>query len=154
MKPLFVLILAFIVTLLCIHFISGGWNYILSGNIALAVMLVFTAIGHFVYSEGMALMMPNFIPAKKTMVYLTGVMEILFAAGLCITSARRLAADLLILFFLIVLPANINAAQKSVDYQKATFDGRGVGYLWLRIPMQVFFILWAAYFGMILQPEE
>ena len=84
------------------------------------------------------------------LVYLTGVLEILFAIGLCIAATRRLSADLLILFFLIVLPANINAAQNSVDYQKASFDGKGVGYLWLRIPLQIIFILWAAYFGIIL----
>jgi len=75
----------------------------------------------------------------------------IFSVGLCIPDTRRLTADLLILFFLLLLPANINAAQKSVDYQKATYQGKGVSYLWLRIPMQVFFIVWVAYFGMILK---
>ena len=91
------------------------------------------------------------LPAKKTLVYITGAFEILFAIGLCIPGTRRLAADLLILFFLIVLPANINAAQQNVDFQKATYDGKGVGYLWLRIPLQIIFIFWAAYFGIILE---
>ncbi|MGZ3766273.1 MAG: DoxX family protein [Mucilaginibacter sp.] len=151
MKPLFVLIFAFVVTILVVHFLKGGWDYVLSGNVAMASMLLFTAIGHFVYWKGMTMMVPAFIPAKKTLVYLTGIMEIALAAGLCISSTRRLSADLLILFFLLVLPANINAAQKTVDYQKATFEGRGVSYLWLRIPMQVFFIVWASYFGIILE---
>lgn len=117
----------------------------------MAAMLLFTAMGHFVYREGMAMMVPEYVPAKKQLVYLTGVMEILFAVGLLIPDARRLAADLLILFFLLILPANINAAQKSVNYRKATYEGYGVSYLWLRIPMQVFFILWVAYFGMIVK---
>jgi uncharacterized membrane protein len=150
MKPLIVLLFASLAALLATHFINGEWDYVLAGNIGMAAMLLFTALGHFKFSEGMAMMVPGFVPAKKTMVYLTGIMEIAFAIGLCIPATRRLAADLLILFFLLVLPANINAAQKSVDFQKATYEGRGVGYLWLRIPMQVFFILWAAYFGMIL----
>jgi len=151
MKPLVVLLFSFIIAFFITHWIQGGWDYIFPGNLAMAIMLLFTALGHFKFSEGMSMMVPEFIPAKKQLIYLTGFMEVAFAIGLCIPDARRLAADLLILFFLLVLPANINAAQKSVDYQNATYQGRGVGYLWLRIPMQVFFILWVAYFGMILK---
>jgi uncharacterized membrane protein len=151
MKPLAVLLFVFVITLLAAHLIQGGWNYIFAGNIAMAAMLLFTALGHFMYGEGLAMMVPEFIPAKKPLIFFTGIMEIIFSVGLCIPDTRRLSADLLILFFLLVLPANINAAQKSVDFQKATFDGKGVGYLWLRIPMQVFFIAWVAYFGMILK---
>ncbi|MBS1531978.1 MAG: hypothetical protein JSU01_16885 [Bacteroidetes bacterium] len=151
MKPLAVLLVVFCIVMSVTRLTGGTWDYILSGNIAMAAMLLFTAIGHFVYREGMAMMVPDAIPAKKQLVYLTGIMEIVFAAGLCIPDARRLAADLLILFFLLILPANINAAQKTVDFQKANNRGYGVGYLWLRIPMQVFFILWVAYFGMIVK---
>jgi uncharacterized membrane protein len=102
----------------------------------------------------MMMMVPGFIPAKKQMVFLVGVFEVIFAIGLCIPSFRRLTADLLILFFLLVLPANVNAAQKGVDYQEASFEGRGANYLWLRIPMQLFFIAWVAYFGLILIQSE
>jgi len=151
MKPLAVLLVVFCVVMTISRLSGGDWDYVLSGNIAMAAMLLFTAIAHFVYREGMAMMVPEYLPAKKQLVYLTGIMEALFAIGLCIPDARRLAADLLILFFLLILPANINAAQNRVDYQKANNQGHGVGYLWLRIPMQVFFILWAAYFGMIVK---
>jgi hypothetical protein len=47
----------------------------------------------------------------------------------------------LIIFFVVMLPANINAAVKHIDYQKGTTDGSGVNYLWFRVPLQVFFIL-------------
>jgi uncharacterized membrane protein len=151
MKPLFVLITASAVILVCTRIYEGVWDYVLAGNIAMAVMLTFTALGHFIYWKGMAMMVPGFITGKRMVVYATGVVEVLFAVGLCIPSTRRLSADMLILFFLIVLPANINAAQKGVDYQNATYEGRGTGYLWLRIPMQLFFIAWAAYFGMIVE---
>lgn len=149
MKPLLVLLIASVVILLITHAISGGWDYVIAGNLGMAAMLFSTAVGHFIYSQGMMLMVPSFIPGKKTLVYVTGVIEALFAIGLCIPSSRRLSADLLILFFLLILPANINAAYKGVDFQTATFEGRGVSYLWLRIPMQIFFIAWAAYFGLI-----
>jgi uncharacterized membrane protein len=154
MKPLVVLLVSAVGTLLVTHVISGRWDYLIAGNIAMAIMLLFTALGHFIYWKGMIMMVPGFIPAKKQMVFLTSIFEVLFAIGLCIPSSRRLTADLLILFFLLVLPANVNAAQKGVDYQDASFEGRGANYLWLRIPMQLFFIAWVAYFGLILvQPE-
>jgi len=154
MKPLIVLLIASVGVLLITHAISGGWDYVIAGNLGMAAMLVFTAVGHFIYSQGMMLMVPSFIPGKRTLIYTTGVMEALFAIGLCIPSTRRLSADLLILFFLLILPANINAAQKSVDYQTATYEGRGISYLWLRIPMQIFFIAWVAYFGLIMVEAE
>jgi uncharacterized membrane protein len=151
MKPLAVLLIVFCIVMPITRVMTGTWDYVLAGNIGMAAMLLFTAMGHFVYREGMAMMVPEYMPAKRQLVYLTGVMEIIFAVGLLIPDARRLAADLLILFFLLILPANVSAAQKSVNYQKATYEGHGPGYLWLRIPMQVFFILWVAYFGMIVK---
>jgi uncharacterized membrane protein len=48
----------------------------------------------------------------------------------------------LIVFFVLLLPANINAAIKHIDYQKGTFEGQGLNYLWFRIPLQILFIVW------------
>ena len=33
--------------------------------------------------------------------------------------------------------------QQQLDYQKATYDGNGLTYLWFRVPLQILFILWA-----------
>lgn len=88
------------------------------------------------------MMMPDFIPYKKEMVYFTGVIEIAAAIGLHITRLRVLTAWLLISFLLIILLANIKASIEHVDYQKATFDGKGSNYLWFRIPLQLLFIAW------------
>src|SRR5438309_852383 len=102
MKPLIVLLVASVIVLFIIHAISGGWDYVIAGNLGMATMLMFTSIGHFIYSQGMMLMMPGFIPGKKILVYVTGVIEALFAIGLCMPTTRRLSADLLILFFLLI----------------------------------------------------
>ena len=77
MKPLLVLLVASAIVLTITHAISGGWDYVIAGNLGMAAMLVFTAIGHFIYSQGMMLMMPSFIPGKKVLVYTTGVIEAL-----------------------------------------------------------------------------
>jgi uncharacterized membrane protein len=105
-------------------------------------MLLFTASGHFVFTQGMSMMMPDFIPYKAELVYLTGFIEIAAAVALHIPSLRVPSAWLLIVFFLLILPANIHAAIKQVDYQKGTYEGSGLSYLWFRVPLQILFIAW------------
>lgn len=87
-------------------------------------------------------MLPEFIPFKTETVYLTGVIEIIAAIGLFIPNLRVVTAWLLIAFFILILPANIYAAVKHINYQKGTFDGNGLTYLWFRVPLQFFFIVW------------
>ncbi|WP_419699906.1 DoxX family protein [Mucilaginibacter sp. NFX135] len=122
--------------------LSGDFNIKLSAQIAIAVMMAFTALGHFKFTQGMAMMMPSFIPYKKQVVYITGVIEIAAAAGLLIPTTRTLTAWCLILFFIVLTPANINAAMKHINMEKGTFDGPGPAYLWFRIPLQLLFIAW------------
>jgi uncharacterized membrane protein len=148
MKPLIVLLVSFVIALIVTRLIVGDFNVALSGRIAMASMLAFTAIGHFAFTKGMVMMIPDFIPFKKALVYFTGVIEILAAAGLLIYSYQVLTAWLLIVFFIVLLPANINAAIRHIDYQKGTLTGSGLTYLWFRVPLQILFILWT-YFSAI-----
>ena len=148
MKPLIVLLVSFVIALIATKLISGNFTIAPSGRIAMAIMLAFTAIGHFAFTKGMAMMISDFIPFKKALVYFTGVIEILAAVGLLIPSFQVLTAWLLIVFFILLLPANINAAIRHVDYQKGTFEGSGVNYLWFRVPLQILFIVWT-YFSAI-----
>lgn len=142
MKPLIVLFLAFVFSLFIAKAFRGSYDFSLSGRIAMSVMLLFTAVAHFAFSKGMAMMLPDFMPYKTASVYLTGIIEIAAAIGLFIPSFRLITAWMLIAFFILILPANIYAALKHVDYQKATFDGSGLEYLWFRIPLQILFIVW------------
>jgi uncharacterized membrane protein len=142
MKPLIVLLVVFSISLLVMKMLYGNFEFALSGRIAMSATLVFTAVAHFVFTKGMAMMLPEFIPYKTRIVYLTGIIEIAAAIGLFIPNLRVLTAWLLIVFFILILPANIYASIKHVDYQKATFDGNGLAYLWFRIPLQIFFIVW------------
>lgn len=79
---------------------------------------------------------------KTELVYLTGLFEIICAIGLLIPVSSVIMAWLLIAFFLLIVPADIHAAFRQLDYQKGTFDGSGLGYLWFRIPLQILFISW------------
>lgn len=142
-----VLTIGFLLNLLVTRLYFKQAKVNLSGRIALSVMLLFTAIGHFKFPEGMALMIPDFIPYKIELIYLTGVIEIMAAIGLLVKKTRRLTGVLLIVFFIMILPANINATLHHLDYQTGTNDGPGLSYLWYRIPFQLVLILWAYWFG-------
>ncbi len=146
MKPLIVLLLAFVISVLTIKLIKGKWDFVLSGIIAMTVMLLFTSIGHFRFSKGMVMMLPSFLPGKELIVYLTGLIEILAAIGLLIPATRTVTAYFLILFFVLLLPANIIAAIKGVNIETGTLDGPGSSYLWFRIPLQALFIAWVYWF--------
>jgi|SRR5699024_3676255 len=142
MKPFIVLIITFTLHLLAYRIIKGNYNFALAARVAMSVMLLFTAIGHFAFTKGMIMMLPEFIPYKIFVIYLTGVIEIAAAVGLFIPDIRQVTAWLLIVFFILILPANIRAAIHQVDYQKGTFEGDGLNYLWFRVPLQLFFISW------------
>ena len=142
MKPLIVLLLSFTISLFVIKIINNEYDFKLSARIAMSIMLIFTAIGHFAFTKGMSMMIPKFIPYKETFVYLSGVFEILLAISLLIPGFKYISGWTLIIFLLLMLPANIYASINNVNYQKGTFDGNGLGYLWFRIPLQFLFIAW------------
>ncbi|WPP50466.1 DoxX family protein [Catalinimonas niigatensis] len=148
MKPFIVLVATFAIAVIIFKIIRDQNEWALAARIAMSVMLVFTASAHFVFTEGMTMMLPGFIPLKREVVYLTGILEIAAAIGLLIPGYRIVTAYLLILFFILILPANIRAALQHVDYQQATLAGNGLAYLWFRIPLQILFILWT-YFSTI-----
>lgn len=148
MKPLIVLLSTFVISVVAIKLSTDQYDIAFAAIIAMSAMLLFTSIAHFAFTKGMTMMIPSFIPFKKEFVYFTGIIEIAAALGLLIPNFRLLTAWLLILFFTLLLPANINAAIRHIDYQKGTFEGAGTKYLWFRVPLQILFILWV-YFAAI-----
>jgi uncharacterized membrane protein len=114
-------------------------------------MLLFTSLGHFIFTVPMAKMLPSSVSFRNEIVIITGLLEVIGAAGLVIEETRLLTSWFVITFFILILPANIYAASKNVNYTKETNDGPGVKYLWFRIPLQLFFIAWVAYFGIYLK---
>jgi len=147
MKPLVVLIAAFVLTTITSKFAAGTGNLPFAGNLAMFLMLCLTASGHFMFKKGMTLMMPPFMPFKTKLVVLTGIAEIALGICLLFPAVRINAGYTLIIFFILILPSNIYAAIKHVNIEKGTYDGPGLSYLWLRIPLQVFFIGWIWYFS-------
>ena len=111
-----------------------------SARYALIVMFIFTATAHFhKMKHDLARMIPPYFPRPLLLIYITGVLELLGAAGLMLPQFRRLAGICLIALLVGMFVANVNAAQKGV-----TLRGKPPTPLWLRAPMQVLFValLW------------
>ena len=111
-----------------------------SARYALAFMFIFTASAHFnKMKHDLARMIPAYFPQPLLLVYVTGVLELMGALGLLLPQFRKLVATCLIALLVGMFVANVNAAGKGV-----TLRGKQPTPLWLRAPMQIFFIalLW------------
>ena len=145
MAPLIILLVTFGLLFHLDRFVlNGRIGLSLAGRIAMAAMLVATGISHFTNTDQMVAMMPDFVPAKRELVYFTGVCELAAVVGLVWNKTASLASVLLIVFLVLVLPANIAGSLKSVNFGGMEY---GPLYLLLRVPMQVFFIWWVWWFG-------
>ena len=107
---------------------------------ALAVMFLLAGIAHFNKTRhDLVKMMPSVFPRPMTMIYITGVLELLGVMGLVLPAYRRLAGICLIALLLAMFPANVKAALEGLQLR-----GKPATALWLRVPMQILFIglLW------------
>ena len=112
-------------------------------RVGLTLFFLITALAHFASTEAMAEMIPDSIPYRIELVYVTGVLELLGAIGVWIPRLTRLTGLLLIIMLIGLLPANIYSAFSRVDY-----GGHSAGpiYLLLRVPFQLF-VIWWTYFA-------
>ena len=142
MKPLIVLLIVFLISTGIAYMGDGDPKLIFSGNLSMAIMLFFTAMAHFKFTNGMVMTLPAFVPAKRFLIYFTGLLEAAFGILILIPACRHITGIALIIFFILLLPANIYGAIKRVNLEKGNYTGKGLRYLWLRIPLQIFFIAW------------
>ncbi|MFR9751735.1 hypothetical protein ACL02S_11955 [Nocardia sp. 004] len=130
------------------------------GAYALGVMLIMTGTTHFLPETGVHSpvpthadfipMVPPGVPLPSALIYLTGILELLGAAGLFRARTRRWAGLGLAALFVALLPANIYIAAWDIP-----FNGEPATPLWVRIPEQAVYIgiaLWAA--GALRIPRE
>jgi len=114
------------------------------GRAGIAAVFAFTALGHFVKRDEMAAMLPASMPARPTLVILSGVLEALLAILILLPRYSRMAGLAIGVFLVLVTPINVHAAIKRVD-----FGGHAAGprYLALRLPLQLALLLWTYWFA-------
>ncbi len=103
----------------------------------MSFLYVVAGILHFVRPQTYLRIMPPSIPAPLTMVYLSGVAEVVLGLALLLPSFRTWAAWGIILLLIAVFPANWYMATSG------KFTSIPAWILWARLPLQGVLIYWA-----------
>lgn len=109
----------------------------------LTVFMVGAGVNHFLDPGPYLAMTPEFLPAPRALVYISGVAEILGGLGLISARTRPFAAWGIIALLFAVFPANINMAVN--DLPLGTRDVP-TWALWARLPLQLVLIGWAFWY--------
>lgn len=101
---------------------------------ALAALFAVAGIGHFVKPEPFEHIVPKALPAKRELVYVSGVAELACSAGLLHPRTRPLAGRVSAALLAAVFPANV---QMALDAQRSRKAPRWytIG-TFLRLPLQ------------------
>jgi uncharacterized membrane protein len=146
MAPLVILLVTFGVLYLLDRFaLKGRLGLSFVGRASMAVMLIATGVSHFTNTDDLVAIMPDIVPAKRELVYFTGICELLSVPGLLWTKTAKLTSVFLLIFFVLILPANIAGSLKQVQFGGMEY---GPLYLLFRVPLQILFIWWVWYFGL------
>jgi uncharacterized membrane protein len=100
---------------------------------------VFAGLMHFVIPDTYESIVPRYLPRRRELVYASGVAEIAGGAGVLHRRTRRVASWWSVATLIAVFPANVNMALNPDRYKVPG----GALALWLRLPVQIVFVLWA-----------
>jgi uncharacterized membrane protein len=106
---------------------------------ALAALLLTTGTWHFAAPSGFESIVPRFLGSAAFWVRVSGVAELAGAVLLTLPRTRRVGGWAVAVLFVLVFPANITMAVRSLQ-------GHGsVLVAWLRLPLQIPLVLWAVF---------
>ncbi|MEQ9287746.1 MAG: DoxX family protein [Cyclobacteriaceae bacterium] len=104
----------------------------------MGVLYILAGINHFLKPKFYLRIIPPYIPWHKAMNYISGAAEVFLGLLLFCPPYSTMAAWGIILLLIAVFPANIY-------HLTSAKPGKGIPIwvLWLRLPFQAVFILWA-----------
>lgn len=111
-------------------------------QIFLGIFFLVAGVLHFVLDDAFAQIVPPALPFPYVIVWLTGAMELVFAAALLLKRYLALTGILLSLYLLAVLPANIYMALTDIPLGKTEVSAFA---LWGRVALQfplIGLVLW------------
>jgi uncharacterized membrane protein len=102
-------------------------------------VFIFAGIMHFVIPRAYESIVPRRLPARRALVYASGVAEIASGAAVLHPRTRRAGAHLGVATLIAVFPANVEMA---LHPERFPVPGGRLA-LYLRLPLQALFIAWA-----------
>jgi uncharacterized membrane protein len=106
-------------------------------RLVLSAFFVAAGLLHFVKPRPYVAIVPDALPHKRELVYVSGVAEIAGGLGVLAAPTRRAAGWWLILTLIAVFPANVNMAINA-----DRFGSVPEPLLWARLPVQGVLIAW------------
>lgn len=108
------------------------------GPILMGALYTVAGLAHFLATRLYERIMPDYLPAHRSLVLISGAAEIAGGIGVLIPRTRRAAAIGLILLLIAVCPANLWMAQHPERWPTIP-----AWLLWARLPLQLPLIYWA-----------
>jgi uncharacterized membrane protein len=106
----------------------------------LAAAMVIAGVTHFTNADPFVQHMPDWVPAREVIVYVSGALEIALGIAMLLWREHRGSIGRLLAMYLVaVFPANVYVAMADVD---VTGQPGGL-YAWIRLPLQALFVTWA-----------
>ena len=110
----------------------------------IALVFLFTGVGHFIETGPMTEMLPEVVPQRVLLVYISGILEIGLAVLILMPPLQRPVGGLLLVMLIAFLPLNIYAALNRVPMGGHVW---GPTYLLIRVPLQLLLMIWIARFA-------
>ncbi|WP_298956107.1 DoxX family protein [uncultured Methylobacterium sp.] len=108
----------------------------------MALLYAAAGIAHLVVTDPFLLIVPDWVPAPRLVVQVTGLCEIAGAAALLIPRWRRLAGTMLALYAVAVFPANLKHAVEGIAVPGLP---TGWWYHGPRLALQPVLVWWALF---------
>ncbi len=111
-----------------------------AGRVLIGALYIGAGVLHFVATRRYMAIVPDYLPAHRALVLVSGAAEIAGGVGVLMPwpAVRRTAAWGLVALLVAVMPANVYMV---TDHAK--FAAVPLWALWLRLPLQVVLIWWA-----------
>ncbi|MCX2493800.1 DoxX family protein [Pedobacter sp. PF22-3] len=109
-----------------------------------ALFYVLAGCNHFLSTAVYYEILPKWLPVPGFLIYLSGLLEIVFGFLLLFKKTRKLASALIILMLIAFIPAHIYMIEKAPFMLGEMLVTPLIA--WMRLPFQLLFMGWAWYY--------
>jgi uncharacterized membrane protein len=105
------------------------------GRVGLAALFAVAGALHLTRPHSFEQIVPPRLPAKRALVYVSGAVELVCAAGLMVSATRRVAGLVSAGLLVAIFPANVQMAVDSIKRRGPLATSVAVARLPLQVPM-------------------